>query len=192
MADIGIPMFGVSICTIPFEESLDLEAMRTLIADFTTFKHQFLEGEVDAAFPDYFIEMIKPDLEVEGFDDTIIATYRETTPLSSREKGSRRKSKKVDTLMKTEITYKIGDLDVVLSKSEDQTTWLFDDLKPQLLGNGKQFYTGQDLQIEASLKSFVGDGTPLKPDEEVAYNYEQNGGFIQIESAKVLNSLLFS
>jgi len=48
------------------------------------------------------------------------------------------------------------------------------------------------LQIETSLKSFVGDGTPLKPDEEVAYNYEKNDGSIQIESAKVLDSIIFS
>lgn len=107
MAEIGIPMFGVSICTIQFKEDLDLEAMQTLISDFTTFKHQYLENELDSAFPDYFIGLIKPDLEMEGFDDTIIATYRETNPISSREKRKRKKSKKVDTLMKTEVTYKI-------------------------------------------------------------------------------------
>lgn len=46
------------------------------------------------------------------------------------------------------------------------------------------------MLIETTLKSYVGDGTPLDPDEAVAFNYEQNGT-IEIKVAKVLDILIF-
>jgi len=75
----GMPKF-VSICTIPFADGMLLEDMRSLLKDFTEFKHEELKRDLDAAFPDYFIKIIKKDLAKRNFDEDIIRKWKQDNP----------------------------------------------------------------------------------------------------------------
>jgi len=149
LADLGIPQFGVSLCTIPFAEDVDLKDMRPLIQDFTKFKHQYLIDKLDAAFPDYFISQIRKDLESDEFYAAISAKYKELNPESSKDARARKKKKLPEpgtTVHKIQMTYNIQGNEVVLSKNtvlpvSDHTAWLYDDIKPLLLSYGEHLYT---------------------------------------------------
>ena len=147
-------MFGVSLCTIPFSEDLDLDAMAALIKDFTKFKHEYLEGELDAAFPDYFVTQIKKSLERSSFNSAIVKKYQEQNPVvaptATNETAEPAAPPPEPTVMKTQMTYKIQGKDVVLLKSSDQGTWLYQNMAQELLSNGKYLYR-QDLEIETLL-----------------------------------------
>ena len=91
MAELGIPQFGVPLCVIPFAPDVDLETMSAIITNFTTFKHQYLEGELEAAFPNYFIGEINKELgDQPAFDEAIVTKYKsennieDTPPASGR------------------------------------------------------------------------------------------------------------
>lgn len=197
MADLGIPQFGVSLCTIPFAEDVDLKDMRPLIQDFTKFKHQYLIDKLDAAFPDYFISQIRKDLESDEFYAAISAKYKELNPESSKDARARKKKKLPEpgtTVHKIQMTYNIQGNEVLLSKNpvlpvSDHTAWLYDDIKPLLLSYGEHLYT-QDLTIEYTVSAYVGDENPPTPDEEVAFNFEEKDTII-MKSSTTLGRTIF-
>ena len=162
--------------------------MQTIIANFTTFKHQYLADQLDAFVPDYFISLLKAKLETEEWAAGIIENYRVETPLTSKEKKAQKKSKKVDTLFDTQIVYTINGVDVTLSRNkEDHTTWLYDDIKSALLSLGEHLYN-QDFEIATNTRAYIAEDP--SEDTNFLYNYEEKGTIV-IESAKLLSSTVF-
>ena len=118
---------------------------------FTKFKHEYLKGELDAAFPNYFITQIKKSLERSNFNSAIVKKYQEQNPVvaptATNETAEPAGLSPKPTVMKTQMTYKIQGKDVVLLKISDQGTWLYQNMTQELLSNGKYLYR-QDLEIE--------------------------------------------